>query len=62
MAGAAESLFEHIEDQINRTDTKARVALAADAIMLGWLSTQTPNTVQAVFGCHVSAGGEASRS
>ena len=51
------SLFEHIEDQINRTDTKAQVVLAADAIMLGWLSTQTPNIVQAVFATHVSAGG-----
>jgi hypothetical protein len=31
------------------------VVLAADAIMLGWLSTQNPNVVQAVFESHVSA-------
>jgi hypothetical protein len=51
------SLFEHIEDQINHTDTKAQVVLAADAIILGWLSTQKPNVVQAVFGSHAAAGG-----
>ena len=42
-AEVALSLFEHVEDQINRTDTKAQVVLAADAILLGWFSTLGPN-------------------
>jgi hypothetical protein len=58
-ADVALSLFEHIEDQINRTDTKAQVVLAADAILLGWLGTQNPNTMQTMLGGQVSFGGRA---
>jgi hypothetical protein len=32
-------LFEHIEDQINRADTKAQLTLAADALLAGTLAT-----------------------
>jgi cobalamin synthase len=53
------SLFEHIEGQINRTDNKAQVVLAADAIMLGWFSTQNPSLLQALLDGHASAVGRA---
>ena len=43
------SLFQHVEDQINRSDTKAQVVLAADAILLGWFSTQNASLLQAIF-------------
>jgi hypothetical protein len=39
IAAVALALFDHSEDQINRTDTKAQVVLAADALLLGWVST-----------------------
>ncbi len=58
-ADVALSLFEHIEDQINRTDTKAQVVLAADAILLGWFGTQNPTAMQTMLDGHVSAGGRA---
>jgi hypothetical protein len=58
-AEVALSLFEHIEDQINRTDTKAQVVLAADAILLGWLGTQNPTAMQTLMDGHVSIGGRA---
>jgi hypothetical protein len=59
-AQGALALLDHIEDQINRTDTKAQVVLAADAILLGWFSTQNPTAVQALLAGHVSAAGRAS--
>jgi hypothetical protein len=34
--------FDRIENQINRTDTKAQLVLAVDALPLGWFSTQHP--------------------
>jgi hypothetical protein len=48
-AEVALALFEHVEDQINRTDNKAQVVLAADAILLGWFSTLGPNLAQPLF-------------
>jgi hypothetical protein len=48
------ALFDHIEDQINRTDTKAQVVLAVDALLPGWFSTQNPTAVQAPLGEHAS--------
>lgn len=44
-AEVALALFDHIEDQINRTDNKAQVILAADAVLLGWFGTQSPAVV-----------------
>jgi hypothetical protein len=35
---AAILLFEHIEEQINRADTKAQLTLAADALLAGTLA------------------------
>jgi hypothetical protein len=54
------ALFDHLEDQINRTDTKAQVVLAADAILLGWFSTRNPTPVQALLAGHASAAARAS--
>jgi Family of unknown function (DUF5706) len=51
----AVALFEHVEDQINRTDTKAQVVLAADALLLGWFGTQNPTAMQALLDGHASA-------
>jgi hypothetical protein len=48
------SVFEHVEDQINRTDTKAQVVLAADALLLGWLGTQNPTAMRALLDGHGS--------
>ena len=56
-ADVAVALFEHVEDQINRTDTKAQVVLAADAILLGWLGTQNPTAMSALLAGHASVGG-----
>jgi hypothetical protein len=57
IAEAAVSLFGQVEDQINRTDTKAQVVLAADAILLGWFGTQRPNSIQALLAGHPSTEG-----
>jgi hypothetical protein len=54
-AEVAVALFDHLEDPINRTDTKAQDILAADAILLGWFSRQNPTAVQAVFARPASA-------
>lgn len=43
------ALFTHLEEQINRTDTKAQVVLAVDALLLGWFSTQNPTVVRGVL-------------
>jgi len=59
-AEVARALFDHLEDQMNRTDTNAQVGLAADAILLGWFSTQNPTAVQALFAEHAPAAGHAS--
>jgi hypothetical protein len=59
-ADVALALFDHLEDQINRTDTKAQVVLAADAILLGWYSTQNLTGVQALLAEHATAAGRAS--
>jgi hypothetical protein len=56
----AMSLFRHVEDQINRSDTKAQVVLAADAILLGWFGMQPPTTLPAMLAGHVAVGGQAS--
>jgi hypothetical protein len=56
----APALFDHLEDQITRTDTKAQVVLAADAILLSWYSMQNPTAVQALLAGHVSAAARAS--
>jgi hypothetical protein len=53
-ADVALALFDHLEDQINRTDIKAQVVLAADALLLGWFSTQNATAVQALLGEHAS--------
>lgn len=42
-------LFTHLEDQLNRTDTKAQVVLAVDALLLGWFSTQHLTVLRGVF-------------
>ncbi len=47
-------MFDHLEDQITRTDSKAQVVLAADAILLSWFSTQNLTGVQALLGEHAS--------
>jgi hypothetical protein len=44
--------FDRIENQINRTDTKAQLVLAVDALLLGWFSTQHPIAVQTPSGEH----------
>jgi hypothetical protein len=59
-ADVALALFDHRENQINRTDTKAQVVLAADAILLGWFSAQNPTAVQAFLAGHAAAAGRAS--
>lgn len=51
-ADVALALFDHLEDQINRTDIKAQVVLAADAILFGWFSTQNLTVVQSLLGKH----------
>lgn len=51
-AEVALALFDHIEDLINRTDNKAQVILAADAVLLGWFGTQSPTVVQALVSGH----------
>jgi hypothetical protein len=53
----AVSLFAHVEDQINRTDIKAQVILAADAILLGWFGTQQPTSIRAILTGHTAASG-----
>jgi hypothetical protein len=58
-ADVALSLFEHIEDQINRTDTKAQIILAADAILLGWFGTQNSTAMQTLLVSQASADGRA---
>jgi hypothetical protein len=41
--------LEHVEDQIDRSDTKAQVILAADAILLGWFGTLNSNVLPALL-------------
>jgi hypothetical protein len=53
-AEVAVVLFDHLEDQINRTDTKAQAVLGADAILLGWFTMQYPPGVQALFAEHAA--------
>jgi hypothetical protein len=53
-AEVALALFDRLEDQVNRTDIKAQVVLAADALLLGWFSTQNPTAVQTLLGAHTS--------
>ncbi len=53
--GGPGAVFDHLEDQIARTDSKAQVVLAADAILLSWFSTQNLTGVQALLGEHASA-------
>jgi hypothetical protein len=55
-AEVALALFDHIEDQINRTDNKAQVILAAGAVLLGWFGTQSPTVVQALVSGHAAVG------
>jgi hypothetical protein len=50
IAAVALALCDHMEDQINRTDTRAQAVLAAAALKLGWFSTQNPTAVQALLG------------
>jgi hypothetical protein len=54
-AEVALALFDHLDDQINRTDTKAQVVLATDALLLGWFSTQHLIAMQALLGGHAAA-------
>lgn len=44
-AEVALALLERVEDQIDRSDTKAQVILAADAILLGWFGTLNVNAL-----------------
>jgi hypothetical protein len=53
-ADLALALFDPLDHQINRTDAKAQLVLAADAILLDLFSMQNPTTVQAFLVGHAA--------